>query len=134
MGTRFQQSIPPHLLLQNNPNRFSQSISRLSFLQSRFPQSTTGNSIQNTIQRHPSHLTRLSNNQFPSASKNQLLHDKLNTESLNINIDPFSSDDPTFNKRLVYYICIYLVNTITLIVLILYIPMLSYANNFNIKL
>ena len=108
MGMRYQQSIPPHLLLQTGPNRLGQSSSRFSFLPSRFPESSTGNTMHNTLQRHPSQLTLLSNNQFSSSNNNQLLQENLNTELLNVNIDPFSSDDSSFNKRLVYSKCTYI--------------------------
>ena len=108
MGKRYQQHIPPHLLLQTDPNRFGQSISRYSFLPSRFPESSTGNTMQNTLQRHPSQLTLLSNNQFSSSNNNELLQEKLNAELLNANIDPFSSDESNFNKRLVYSVGTYI--------------------------
>ena len=107
MGTRYPQPVHPHLLLQTDPNRFGQLISRFSFLQSGFPDSSTGNTLQNTLHRHPSQLSLLSNNQFFSSNNNQLLQEKLNTELQNVNIDRFSTDEANFNRRLVYYICTY---------------------------
>ena len=100
MGTRFQQAIPQQLILQSNPDRFGQPVSKFSFSQPQFTQQLSANdNIQDTFQRKPSQSTvPLSNHFFPSRN-NGLLQNRFRDESLLLNLDRFSPVKKKFENR-----------------------------------
>ena len=100
MGTRFQQAIPQQFLLQNNPDRFGQPISKFTFSETPFPQQASAtNNIQDTFQRLPSQQEVLLNNQFFPSNNNDLLQDNFKDDSLRVNLDRFSSIAEKLNNR-----------------------------------
>ena len=96
MGTRFQQAIPPHLLLQGNSDRFAQPISQFPFSQSEI------NLGQNAFRRQPSRLALLASNQFRSDDTNQNIGDNLNQVLPPLTKNPISSNEEKFIDRYNY--------------------------------
>ena len=100
MGTRFQQAIPQQLILQSNPDRFGQPVSKFSFSQPQFTQQlSANNNIQDTFQRNPSQSSVTLNNHFFPSRNNGLLQNRFRDESLQLSLDKFSPPREQFENR-----------------------------------